>query len=203
MTLIIGRRNNGYHRPVLVEEAVNFLVTRCDGVYLDLTCGGGGHLKYLSDKLSPAAILVGIDRDPEAISATKENLKSIPQFTRILKGDFCRFDEMARTLELDKIDGILLDLGLSSHQLDSAERGFAYMQDGPLDMRMGREDDLTAEVVINSYSETELGLLFKEFGEEKRAKIAAWTICRERIKGEIKTTAQLRRVLESVLPARD
>jgi len=203
LTSTTGRKNEAYHLPVLVEETVSLLVTRPDGVYLDLTCGGGGHMKYLAGAVSREAILVGLDRDPEAISATSENLESIPQKKRLFNLSFARVDELPEAIGMQEVDGILLDLGLSSHQLDAPYRGFAFMQDGPLDMRMGKDSGAGAEEIINNYSERELTLLFKKYGEEKRARRAAVAIIRERTGERITGTGQLRRILEPLFPSRE
>jgi 16S rRNA (cytosine1402-N4)-methyltransferase len=199
-----GRANENYfHRPVLAEETVRQLVTRRDGVYLDLTCGGGGHLKKISEKLSAGAILIGVDRDPDAIAATQKYLKSIPQILKIVQNNFGRLDEVMEGLGLSLVDGVLLDLGISSFQIDTPERGFAFMQDGPLDMRMDKSGVLTAETVINEYSEDELISLFRRYGEEKRAYAAARAIRRTREKIRIARTGQLREILEPVLSPRN
>jgi 16S rRNA (cytosine1402-N4)-methyltransferase len=179
------------------------MVTRPDGVYCDLTCGGGGHLEYASQVLSSQALLIGIDRDSEAIAATGARLASIAQNLKLVEAEFGRFDEILADLGLKRVDGILLDLGVSSHQLDSPDRGFAYMSDGPLDMRMGIRGGLTAEQVINNYSQEELTALFRKYGEEKRASRAAAAICRERTKGKIETTRRLREILEPVFSKKE
>jgi 16S rRNA (cytosine1402-N4)-methyltransferase len=203
LTSTTGRRNDTYHRPVLAEETVSYLVTRPDGIYFDLTLGAGGHLKSLSRALSAEALLVGVDRDPEAISAARENLKSIPQKFEIINSRFAALETVMRKLEVGKVDGFILDLGVSSHQIDVSRRGFGYMQDGPLDMRMGPDTDLTAETIVNEYSERDLTFLFKKYGEEKRARAIAGAIGRSRNIARIMTTDQLRGVVESAGDRRD
>ena len=203
MTSTTGRRNDIYHRPVLAEEAVSYLVTRPDGIYFDLTLGAGGHMKLLSRDLSAEALLVGVDRDPEAISAARENLKSIPQKFEIVNSRFAALETVMRKLEVGKADGFILDLGISSHQIDISRRGFGYMQDGPLDMRMGPDSELTAETIVNDYSEKEMTILFKKYGEEKRARAIAGAIGKARNIKKISTTEQLRGVVESAGDRRD
>ncbi len=176
-----------------------FLITRGDGCYLDLTCGGGGHLKYLSGILSREAILIGIDRDPEAIAAAREKLGRPQQNLKFINSTFGRLSEVMEELGIKQVDGILFDLGVSSHQIDSPRRGFSFMHDGPLDMRMG-DDVLNAETVVNTYSEKELALIFRKYGEERAASRAARVICRARQEKRIDSTERLREVLSPVLP---
>jgi 16S rRNA (cytosine1402-N4)-methyltransferase len=203
LTSTTGRKSNEYHVPVLAGEVIRLLVTRPDGIYLDLTCGGGGHLKELSKALAPEAVLIGVDRDPEAIAATGSNLESIPQTLKLVESSFARLEEVIKVCGVTAFNGILLDLGVSSHQLDAGQRGFAFMLDGPLDMRMGKDSARTAEIIVNQYSEIELTRLFRDYGEEKRARKAAAAIGDARKKGRITTTGQLRQVLEPVLPYRE
>jgi len=176
-----------------------FLITRGDGCYLDLTCGGGGHLKYLSGILSREAMLIGIDRDPEAIAAAREKLGRPQQNLKFINSTFGRLSEVMEELGIKQVDGILFDLGVSSHQIDSPRRGFSFMHDGPLDMRMG-DDVLNAETVVNTYSEKELALIFRKYGEERAASRAARVICRARQEKRIDSTERLREVLSPVLP---
>jgi 16S rRNA (cytosine1402-N4)-methyltransferase len=197
------RKSNGFHRPVLVEEVARFLVIRRDGVYADLTSGGGGHLSYISQLLSKAAVLVGVDRDPEAVEATKRNLASAPQKVKVVNSTFARLDDVFREIGIKQADSILMDLGISSHQIDTPGRGFSFMQDGPLDMRMGLGCRLTAGEVINNYSQRQLTVIFEKYGEEKLARRAAKAVCLGRKGQRIKTTGRLREVLEPALPARN
>jgi len=187
---------------VLVEETARLIISRRDGCYLDLTCGGGGHLKYLSKILSRDAVLTGIDRDPEAVAAARNNLGQLPQKINIVNSTFERFDEVIGELGIKQVDGILFDLGISSHQVDAARRGFSFMQDGPLDMRMGFDDILSAETVINEYSEKELTVIFKKYGEERHSARAAGAIGRARANERIVNTHRLREILSPVLPAK-
>nr|MBN2277527.1 16S rRNA (cytosine(1402)-N(4))-methyltransferase RsmH [candidate division Zixibacteria bacterium] len=189
-----------FHRPVLVEETAHYLVTRHGGIYLDMTCGGGGHLKHISGILAGGATLIGIDRDPEAIVATRENLHSVPQSKFFINSSFARVEEVLVNLKISAVDGILFDLGISSYQIDEGRRGFAFMQDGPLDMRMGVDSDITAEDIVNRYSESELTRIFRDYGEERRSAAVARAICRERQIQSITTTGRLRNILERVFP---
>lgn len=159
-------------------------------------------MRFLSDILSRKAALVGIDQDPEAVAATKKRLKLAPQKVDVINSPFIRFSAVLEDLGLKEVDGILLDLGLSSHQIDSPERGFSFMFDGPLDMRMDPDCKLTAEDVINNYPKEKLASIFKKYGEEKRGSRAAAVVCEQRKKRKIKTTSMLREVLEPVLSGR-
>ncbi len=193
------RSSEDFHRPVMLDEVTGFLITRPDGVYFDLTCGGGGHLRGLSEHLSPEAQLIGLDRDPEALEAARENLKSIRQKLSLIKNTFARLDDVLSDLGLTQVDGFLFDLGVSSHQIDTSERGFSFMIDGPLDMRMGAGSARSAAEIVNNWSEKELAALFKNYGEEKRAVPAARAIVAARQKERLSSTGQLRKVLEPVL----
>jgi len=184
---------------VLVEETARYLITRNDGVYLDLTCGGGGHLKYIASLLSEKALLVGIDRDPVAVTESKEALSRLPQKSEVINIVFDRFDEALLSIGISKVDGVFLDAGLSSHQIDSPHRGFSFTQDGPLDMRMGPDSRISAEIIVNDYTVERLAAIFREYGEEKRSFAAARAICSERKKGRITTTGMLREILIPVL----
>lgn len=199
MTHPNGRSSEDFHRPVMLDEVTGFLITRPDGVYFDLTCGGGGHLRGLSEHLSPEAQLIGLDRDPEALEAARENLKSIRQKLTLINNTFARLDDVLSDLGLTQVDGFLFDLGVSSHQIDTSERGFSFMIDGPLDMRMGAGSARSAAEIVNNWSEKELAALFKNYGEEKRAVPAARAIVAARQKERLSSTGQLRKVLEPVL----
>lgn len=202
MTSTANKKSDLFHQPVLSEETARFLITRGDGYYLDLTCGGGGHLKFLSGKLSKDAVLTGIDRDPEAVAAARINLGEAPQKIKIVNSAFERLGAVIGELGIKQVDGILFDLGVSSHQIDSAGRGFSFMQDGPLDMRMGTDAPLDAETIVNTYTEKELTAIFKKYGEERFSARAAGQIGRARKKDRIQTTRRLCEILTPALPAR-
>ncbi|MEW6015827.1 MAG: 16S rRNA (cytosine(1402)-N(4))-methyltransferase RsmH [Candidatus Zixiibacteriota bacterium] len=198
-----GSRNEFFHRPVLADEAVNLLLTRPDGIYVDLTCGGGGHLRLLAERLQPSAVILGIDRDPEALLAARENLKSLSLKIELKNSTFGRLDELLAMVGIKEVDGILIDLGLSSHQIDTAGRGFSFMKDGPLDMRMDSRANLTAAGVVNEYSEARLANIFREYGEERRAARLARVVHEARARQKIMTTLQLVAILKPHLPPRD
>jgi 16S rRNA (cytosine1402-N4)-methyltransferase len=188
-----------FHTPVMAAEVTGLLIVRPDGTLMDLTCGGGGHLKKLSDHLSEKATLIGIDRDPDAVRVATESLENAPQDVKIIHSLFSRFDSVLRDLKISKVDGVLMDLGLSSHHIDSPDRGFSFIHDGPLDMRMDFENNLTAGQIINNYSMDELVRIFKDYGEEKRSVKAADCICQARRKNEITSTHQLVEILKPIL----
>jgi 16S rRNA (cytosine1402-N4)-methyltransferase len=167
-----------------------------------MTCGGGGHLKRFTSLLSKTAMLIGIDRDPEAVIVARETLGQAPQKIEIVNSTFDRIDKIMSDLGIGTADGFLFDLGLSSNQVDSPERGFSFMHDGPLDMRMNPKDELTAEKIVNDYSEEELAGIFAEYGEERRAKQAARAVCTRRRKERITTTGMLAEAVTPVLSAR-
>ncbi|MEM7352279.1 MAG: 16S rRNA (cytosine(1402)-N(4))-methyltransferase RsmH [Acidobacteriota bacterium] len=184
------------HRPVLLQESVRYLDTQRGGCFVDCTVGLGGHAEAILES-SPAATLLGIDRDAEALALAAERLARFGDRVQWIHG---RFDELERHLAGRKIDGgILADLGVSSLQLDAAERGFSFMHDGPLDMRMGA-GERTARDVVNQYREEELSKIFREFGEERFARRIARAVDRARQEKPIETTAELRQVIERAKP---
>jgi 16S rRNA (cytosine1402-N4)-methyltransferase len=185
------------------EEVRFYLITRRDGTYLDMTCGGGGHLKILSESLSKKAVLVGFDRDKEAVLVARKNLKGVPQVTKIINSRFSEIDRVAKDINLSKVDGIFFDLGVSSHQIDSSRRGFSFLQNGPLDMRMNLSDTLTAETVVNDYSTDRLIEIFRKYGEEKKARPIVLAIDKQRQKEKIDTTRKLQAVLKSAISGKD
>ncbi len=184
----------------MVEETAQYLLSRKSGVYLDLTCGGGGHLKYLSGFLSPDACLIGIDQDIEAIEAARENLKNLPQKFSVVNSRFSEFDRVLEQLGIKEVDGALMDLGISSYQIDTPYRGFSFTSDGPLDMRMNRAGSKTAADIINAYSYEDLKKLFKTFGEEPQGAKAARRVCEAREKSRIETTGRLAEILAPLFP---
>ena len=187
------------HKPVLLQECIEGLNIKEDGIYVDGTLGGAGHSSEILNKLSSKGKLIGIDRDEEALSAAKEKLKDFKNVT-YLHGNHDDIKELLQNIEIDKVDGILLDLGVSSYQLDERSRGFSYMGDSLLDMRMDKTQELTAEIVINEYSEEKLAKIIDEYGEEKFAKKIVSNIVKERKINPIKTTMQLVEIIKKSIP---
>lgn len=181
------------HLPVMVSEVLGSFEHITDGAILDLTVGLGGHLKAMSEKLSPQISLYGIDRDPQAIAIAQENLKNIQQVKQLTVCSYSQIDQAIINFGDKKFDGLLMDLGISSYQIDSPERGFAFSSDGPLDMRFDAQSgERTAADLINSLSEKELAKIFKEYGEERNAFRIARVITQKRDQDPIQTTAQLK-----------
>lgn len=187
------------HKPVLLQECIEGLNIKKDGIYVDGTLGGAGHSSEILKKLSSKGRLIGIDRDEEALSAAKEKLKNYQNVT-YLHGNHDDIKELLQSIGIDKVDGILLDLGVSSYQLDERSRGFSYMGDSTLDMRMDKTQELTAEIVINEYSEEQLAKIIDKYGEEKFAKRIASNIVKERQISPIKTTMQLVDIIKKSIP---
>ncbi|MFH1760450.1 MAG: 16S rRNA (cytosine(1402)-N(4))-methyltransferase RsmH [bacterium] len=185
--------NDFFHNPVLTNECLNFLITDRDGFYLDCTLGGGGHVKAILDNTSEQAKAVGIDRDPDALVFAGRRLANYRDRFKAVRGNF---SEIKNLLGTQQFSGILFDLGISSYQLDTPERGFSYNRNGPLDMRMDPDIDCSAAGLINKTPLLKLDRLFKEFGEERLHKKAAKAICKERAGHSLKTTWDLKRVLE-------
>ena len=187
------------HKPVLLQECIEGLNIKKDGIYVDGTLGGAGHSSEILKKLSSKGRLIGIDRDEEALSAAKEKLKNYQNVT-YLHGNHDDIKELLQSIGIDKVDGILLDLGVSSYQLDERSRGFSYMGDSTLDMRMDKSQELTAETVINQYSEEQLAKIIDKYGEEKFAKRIASNIVKERQISPIKTTMELVEIIKKSIP---
>lgn len=187
------------HKSVLLEECIQSLNIKPDGIYVDGTLGGGGHSSYILKKLDNKGVLIGIDRDKEAIEASRERLKEYNNFC-VVQDNHANILNILRKLDISSVDGILLDLGVSSYQLDEASRGFSYMHDAPLDMRMNREDALSAYEVVNEYSEDKLANIISCYGEEKYAKSIARNICLKRELKNIETTLELVDVIKSSMP---
>ena len=182
------------HIPVIATETIENLNIKPDGVYLDLTLGKGGHSKMILEKLSDKGTLIALDQDKEAIEAAKENLKDFSNVI-FVNSNFEKIDEVLRDLGFDYIDGALMDIGVSSYQIDNADRGFSYMKDGPLDMRMNQENELTAEIIVNEYSQDELEKIFFEYGEEKFSRLIAKNIIKAREDYRIDTTFKLKDIV--------
>ena len=195
-----GRRSDGgHHQPVMAERVAELLITDRKGAYLDLTAGGGGHLMVLAVHLDPSARIYGTDIDPEAVALTTHALKDTKQFRGAVHTAFADVVEAVRGLEEDRFDGILLDLGVSSYQLDNPARGISFRYDGPLDMRLDQGSPVTAADLISRLEECELRRIIREYGEERQAAGIAGAIVRERQRGMILTTAQLRDIVLSVV----
>ena len=189
--------DSGYHRPVLLEQTLETLQVRPDGVYLDGTAGGGGHSYAIASRLQGGR-LIALDQDPDAIRAAGERLAGLP--ATVVQSNFTRMDEVLQRLEIPAVDGILLDIGVSSHQLDAPERGFSYHYDAPLDMRMS-QSGVTAAELVATLSEQQLADIFRRYGEEKFARPIARSIVRQRDKQPIETTLQLAELVSQSVPA--
>ena len=171
-----------------------------DGIYVDCTLGGGGHSKLIASKLSSAGMIIGIDQDVEAIEAAKIRLNDVKCRVQIVHSNFSKLNGILDGLGIDEVDGILFDLGVSSHQIDTAERGFSYMHDAPLDMRMDRSQGLNAHEVINTYDEERLYKIFHEYGEERFANRIVKAIATARKIKPIDTTGELVKIIEKAVP---
>ena len=191
---------NFNHKSVMLNEVLDALKINPNGIYLDCTLGGGGHAQAIGSRLNAQGLLIGIDQDDAAIQAATENLAGLTCEVKILRGNFSELDKILDALNVDKIDGAIFDLGVSSHQIDTAERGFSYMKDSPLDMRMDRRQTLTAHDVINTYDEDRLIKIFREYGEERFSKRIAAAICKARKISSIETTGELVNLIEKNIP---
>ena len=187
------------HTPIMLNECINGLKIKEDGIYVDGTLGGAGHSKEILKHLSSKGLLIGIDRDEEALKAAKENLKEYNN-VKYIHGNHDDIKEILEDLKIEKVDGILLDLGVSSYQLDERNRGFSYLGENELDMRMDKTQSLTAKDVVNTYSEEDLANIIYEFGEEKFSRVIARNICKERKEKQIETTKELVDIIEKSIP---
>ena len=190
---------NFNHIPVLLNEVIEGLNIKKNGIYVDGTLGGAGHSLEICKKLSPQGRLIGIDRDVEALACAKEKLKQYDN-VKFVNDNHQNIKQILSDLEINGVDGILLDLGVSSYQIDEISRGFSYMNDAPLDMRMDKLQTLTAEEVINTYKEEDLAKIIYEYGEEKFSKKIARRICELRKIEKIDTTAKLAAIVEECVP---
>lgn len=190
-----------HHTTVLLNEMIDSVLTDPHGIYVDCTLGGGGHSFALSQRLADDGLLIGIDQDQEAIDAAGERLKDTKCRHLFVRDNFSHMDSILASLGLDKVDGFIFDLGVSSHQLDDGERGFSYMNNGKLDMRMDRRNPLTAYEIVNTYEEEDLARIIKEYGEERWAKRIAKFIVEFREKKPIETTEDLVNVIKAAIPA--
>ncbi|MBE6750022.1 MAG: 16S rRNA (cytosine(1402)-N(4))-methyltransferase RsmH [Ruminococcaceae bacterium] len=188
---------NFEHISVLLNETVGALDIKPDGIYVDGTAGGAGHSIEIAKKLK-SGMLIALDRDPDAVKIATERLKGLP--AKVINSNFSQMDSVLSELSIKKVNGIMLDLGVSSHQLDTAERGFSYHKEAPLDMRMS-QSGISAEDIVNNYSEKELADIFFKYGEEKFSFKIANQIVKRRAEKPIKTTTQLAEIIASAVPA--
>ena len=189
-----------YHVPVLTKEAVGYLMGDKNGCYVDGTLGGGGHAEAILQQLSKKGRLIGIDQDPEAIEFAKERLREFKKKFNIVQDNFGNLKIILKKVGVEKVNGILLDLGISSYQIDTPERGFSYSFDGKLDMRMNTGQKLTAFEIVNEYPESKLAEIFKTLGEERRFRAVARAIVKARKLKAITTTFDLKNAITQVLP---
>lgn len=190
------------HKPVLLEECMQGLRLKEGGIWFDGTVGGGGHSYEILKRTSPSGQLIATDLDENAIAAASERLSEFSGRFRIYKNNYKNFAAVLSEAGVSELDGVLLDFGVSSFQLDERERGFSYMQDAPLDMRMDAKAPLTAEDVVNGYAEEELAKILKEYGEERFAKNIARNVAAARKKSRIRTTGELAKIVEASIPAK-
>ncbi len=189
------------HKSVLLEEIIEYLNIRQDGIYVDGTLGGGGHSSHIAKRLSGKGRLIGIDQDGDAIAAATDRLKPFKDRVSIVRSNYRAMRQVLSGFGIERADGILLDLGVSSFQLDAPERGFTYRnENAPLDMRMDQRGELTAEDIVNEYSEMELYRIIRDYGEDRFAKNIAKHIVRERQKKRIVTAGELNAVISAAIP---
>lgn len=190
------------HKSVLLQECITGLNIKPNGIYVDGTMGGAGHSKKIVENLSKEGRLIGIDRDTDALETAKQRLEQYENVTYV-HGNHDDIKEILESLQIDKVDGILLDLGVSSYQIDEKTRGFSYMQDSFLDMRMDQTQDLTASDVVNTYEEENLAQIIFEYGEERFSRQIAKKICEERKNKQINTTGELVEIIRKAVPFYD
>ena len=190
------------HKSVLLQECITGLNIKPNGIYVDGTMGGAGHSKKIVENLSKEGRLIGIDRDTDALETAKQRLQEYENVTYV-HGNHDDIKEILENLQIDKVDGILLDLGVSSYQIDEKTRGFSYMQDSFLDMRMDQTQNLTASRVVNTYEEERLAQIIYEYGEERFSRQIAKKICEERKNKQINTTKELVEIIRKAVPFYD
>ncbi|MBO4988547.1 MAG: 16S rRNA (cytosine(1402)-N(4))-methyltransferase RsmH [Lachnospiraceae bacterium] len=190
------------HKSVLLDETIEGLAIKPDGIYVDGTLGGGGHSYQICRKLSKQGRLIGIDQDDAAIEAATARLQEFADRVTVVRSNYCNMKNVLQELGIEKVDGIVLDLGVSSYQLDTVERGFSYKYDTDLDMRMDRRQTLTAKDIVNNYSEKELFRIFRDYGEEQFSQNIAKHIVRNRQEKEIQTTFELNEIIKAAIPAK-
>lgn len=188
------------HKSVLLEESIENLRVKPDGIYVDGTLGGAGHASEVCRRLSATGRFIGIDQDADAIAAAGNRLREYEEKVTIIRSNYCNMAEELKKRGITSVDGILLDLGVSSYQLDTAERGFTYREDAPLDMRMDQRNSRTAGDIVNEYSEIELYRIIRDYGEDKFAKNIAKHICMARKEKPIETTGELIEVIKRAIP---
>jgi len=190
------------HKSVLLDETIEGLAIKPDGIYVDGTLGGGGHSYQICRNLSKQGRLIGIDQDDAAIEAATVRLQEFADRVTVVRSNYCNMKNVLQELGIEKVDGIVLDLGVSSYQLDTVERGFSYKYDTDLDMRMDRRQTLTAKDIVNNYSEKELFRIFRDYGEEQFSQNIAKHIVRNRQEKEIQTTFELNEIIKAAIPAK-
>ena len=198
----MSRDCNFHHLPVLFEECMEALNIKKDGIYVDCTAGGGGHSSGIVERLGDHGKLISLDKDDEALAACEAKRAAMGAEDKwvLVKTDFSRIGEVLEEMNIEKVDGVLADLGVSSHQIDTADRGFSYMQEGPLDMRMNQQQELSAKVVVNEYSIEDLTRIFREYGEGRYAGKIAAVIGKKRTEAPILTTSDLAGIIRSAMP---
>ena len=188
------------HKSVLLNETIDVLNIKPDGIYVDGTLGGGGHAYEVCRRLGEKGSIVGIDQDAAAIEAASARLKDFGEKVTIVRSNYCDMKSKLHELGIDKVDGIVLDLGVSSYQLDTAERGFSYREDAPLDMRMDTRQKMTARDIVNDYTEADLYRVIRDYGEDKFAKNIAKHIVQARAVKPVETTAELSEIIRASIP---
>ena len=188
------------HKSVLLEETVGNLKVKPDGIYVDGTLGGGGHSYRICQQLSAKGSLIGIDQDEAAIRAAGERLQEFREQVTIIRSNYCNMKKELQKIGITSVDGIILDLGVSSYQLDNSQRGFTYREDVPLDMRMDQRNPRTARDIVNTYTEQELYRIIRDYGEDKFAKNIAKHICLARQEKSIETTGELSEIIKRAIP---
>ena len=188
------------HKSVLLNETIDGLNIKLDGIYVDGTLGGGGHAYEVCRRLGEKGSIIGIDQDAAAIEAASARLKDFGEKVTIVRSNYCDMKSKLHELGIDKVDGIVLDLGVSSYQLDTAERGFSYREDAPLDMRMDTRQKMTARDIVNDYTEADLYRVIRDYGEDKFAKNIAKHIVQARAVKPVETTAELSEIIRASIP---
>lgn len=190
------------HISVLLNETIDGLAIKKNGIYVDGTLGGGGHAFHVAEKLGASGRFIGIDQDGDAINAATKRLALFADKVTIVRSNYEQFNEVLDSLGIDKVDGIMLDLGVSSYQLDTVERGFTYKEDTPLDMRMDTRSNMTARDILNEYSEQQLFRIIRDYGEDKFAKNIAKHIVKYRESKPLETTGELVEIIRAAIPAK-